>query len=155
MIAFMSEVIMRFRGREIRQADVEFLRELIARNPGLHRKALSQEVCRQWNWVQPNGHLRDMACRTLMLRLHRAEGEQLFNHLIEQHHYLGFRRPVVLLESFVDVERFKGTCYKAANWRCLGRSEGRGTKSQTGERVSLKELWAYPLVADLRGQLLP
>jgi hypothetical protein len=64
-----------------------------------------------------------------------------------------YGHPVDLLESFVDVERFRGTCYRAANWRCVGRSAGRGTKAKTGQRTSVKELWVYPLVKDLRANL--
>jgi len=290
----MSEVLLSFRGRPIGPADVTFLRELIARNPGLSRRRLSVKVCEAWQWVQPNGQPRDMVCRGLMLVLHRAghielppprqaainnairhreiaqlefcdttpiegslaslgaleirlvrraEGESLFNYLINQYHYLGFSRPVGehlkylvlwgdrpvacmawnsgplkltlrdqfvgsprkayahnlhliaynsryliapwvrvphlashllgriacrisadwqvlyhhpihLLESFVDLERFQGTCYRAANWTCVGRSQGRGTKSKPGDRTSLKELWVYALGRDFRQQLL-
>ena len=290
----MSDILLSFRGREIRAAEVAFLRQLIADHPGLSRCALSVRVCQAWNWTQPNGQLRDQVCRSLMLRLHReghidlpapriqavnnairhrhvrsvsavettpiegtlrslqpleirlvrrAEGEDLFAQLRRDHHYLGYSRPVgehlkylvlagprpvaclgwssaplrldlrdrfvgapkeayrhhlhciaynsrylilpwvrvphlashllarvarriardwqelyghpvVLLESFVDTERFAGTCYQAANWRCVGRSEGRGTKSKTGARTSIKELWAYPLAKDFRAQLL-
>ena len=290
----MSDILLSFRGREIRAAEVAFLRQLIADHPGLSRCALSVRVCQAWNWTQPNGQLRDQVCRSLMLRLHReghidlpaprikavnnairhrhvrsvsavettpiegtlrslqpleirlvrrAEGEDLFAQLLRDHHYLGYSRPVgehlkylvlagprpvaclgwssaplrldlrdrfvgapkeayrhhlhciaynsrylilpwvrvphlashllarvarriardwqelyghpvVLLESFVDTERFAGTCYQAANWRCVGRSEGRGTKSKTGARTSIKELWAYPLAKDFRAQLL-
>ena len=290
----MSDVLLTYRGRQIRQADVIFLRELIAQNPDLSRRALSAKVCQAWNWVQPNGQLRDMVCRSLMLVLHRAghiqlpapriqavnnairhrrvtalefcdttpiegslaslgplsirwvrraDGEDVFNHLLKEYHYLGFSRPVGehlkylvlcgdrplacmawnsgplkltlrdefvgaprqayahnlhliaynsryliapwvhvrhlashllgrivrrisgdwqslyhhplhLLESFVDIERFKGTCYRAANWTCVGRSVGRGTKSKTqGKNTSIKELWVYPLSKDL-GQKL-
>ena len=290
----MSEVLLSFRGRPIGPADVTFLRELIARNPGLSRRRLSVKVCEAWQWIQPNGQPRDMVCRGLMLVLHRAghielppprqaainnairhrqiaplefcdttpiegslaslgaleirlvrraEGESLFNYLINQYHYLGFSRPVGehlkylvlwrdrpvaclawnsgplkltlrdqfvgaprkayahnlhliaynsryliapwvrvpqlashllgriagrisadwqalyhhpihLLESFVDSERFAGTCYRAANWTCVGRSEGRGTKSKSGDRTSIKELWVYPLRRDFRQKLL-
>jgi hypothetical protein len=66
-----------------------------------------------------------------------------------------YQHPVQLLESFVDTERFQGTCYRAANWICLGRSEGRGTKSVYGQPArSIKELWAYPLRPDFRQRLL-
>ena len=68
----MSDVILSYRGREIRQPDILFLQELIAQNPSLSRRALSARVCEAWNWVQPNGQLRDMVCRGLMLVLHRA-----------------------------------------------------------------------------------
>lgn len=291
----MSDVLLSFRGREIRSAEVEFLRRLIAENPGLSRYRLSVQVCAAWNWVQPNGHPRDMVCRSLMLRLHRAgliqlpepkrklvnnailhrrvravpavdqtpingtlaalgaleirqvrrtEGEALFGQLLQLHHYLGYSRPVgehlkylvfasgrpvaclgwssaplklnlrdefvgapkeafrhnlnqiaynsrylilpwvkvpqlashllariarrisadwqdlyhhpvQLLESFVDTERFRGTCYRAANWKLLGRSVGRGTKSKHEDpETSIKELWVYPLRKDFRQRLL-
>jgi hypothetical protein len=65
-----------------------------------------------------------------------------------------YHQPIHLLESFVDIERFAGTCYRAANWTCVGRSEGRGAKSKSGDRTSIKELWVYPLRRDFRQQLL-
>ena len=289
----MSGVFLSYRGRQIREPEVFFLRELIAANPDLSRRALSAKVCQAWNWVQPNGQLRDMVCRSLMLVLHRAghiqlpppriqainnailhrrvaqlefcdttpiegslaslgplevrlvrrsEGERLFNSLLNQYHYLGFSRPVGehlkylvwagerpvacmawnsgplqlklrdafvgfprqayshnlpliaynsryliapwvkvphlashllgriarrisadwqqlyhhpvhLLESFVDIQRFKGACYRAANWTCVGRSAGRGTKSKAQDKVSIKEFWVYPLRRDFRQKL--
>jgi hypothetical protein len=66
-----------------------------------------------------------------------------------------YHHPIRLLESFVDIERFRGTCYRAANWSCVGRSVGRGTKSKTQERTaSIKELWVYPLGRNWRQKLL-
>ncbi len=54
-------------------------------------------------------------------------------------------RPV-LMETFVDTERFAGTCYKAANWRYLGQTKGRGKLGPAGKRsTSIKDLWLYPL----------
>ncbi len=291
----MSEAVLRFRGRAITEAEVAFLRELIARNPGLSRRRLSVKVCEAWHWVQPNGQPRDMVCRSLLLALQRAghlelpakrqsppnnairhrhvtevqpyatdsvegsltalgpveirlvrrtQDEGLFAHLLSRHHYLGYSRPVGehlkylvwagsrpiaclgwssaprqlnlrdrfvgapkaayahhlhliayntrflivpwvrvphlashllgriarrisadwqdlyhhpihLLESFVDTERFRGTCYRAANWICLGRSVGRGTKSKTKlPLTSVKELWVYPLGRHFRQRLL-
>lgn len=291
----MSDVLLCFRGRDLRGPDVAQLRQLIAQNPGLSRRRLSLKVCEAWNWVQPNGQPRDMVCRSLLLALHRAghielpakrhappnnairhrrvapvapydttplkgtlaslgpmeihlvrraEGEALFAQLLSRYHYLGYSRPVgehlkylvwaqarpiaclgwssaprqlnlrdqfvgapkqayrhhlpwiayntrylivpwakvphlashllsriarrlsddwqalyhhpiVLLESFVDSERFRGTCYRAANWIRVGRSAGRGTKSKTGDpAASIKELWVYPLDRNFRPKLL-
>jgi Druantia protein DruA len=291
----MSDVLLRFRGRDLRAPEVVQLRELIAQNPGLSRRRLSLQVCEAWNWVQPNGQPRDMVCRSLLLALHRAghielpakrkappnnairhrraapvvpddttpiagtlawlgpldirlvrraQGEALFAQLLSRYHYLGYSRPVgehlkylvwaqgrpiaclgwssasrqlnlrdqfvgapkqayrhhlpwiayntryliapwvrvphlashllsrvarrlsddwqglyhhpiVLLESFVDIERFRGTCYRAANWTCVGRSVGRGTKSKRGgPPASIKELWVYPLERNFRQKLL-
>lgn len=67
-----ESVVMRFRGRDITQAHVESIRELIAANPGVCRKRLSVLLCEVWNWRQPNGVLRAMVCRELMLKLHRS-----------------------------------------------------------------------------------
>jgi hypothetical protein len=61
-----------YRGRMVTDADVTFIRQLIAAHPTLSRRALSQKLCEAWNWVQPNGRPRDMVCRGLMLALHRA-----------------------------------------------------------------------------------
>ena len=65
-------VRLQYRGREVMDADVAFINRLIADHPELSRRALSQKLCQAWNWVQPNGHPRDMICRGLMLALHRA-----------------------------------------------------------------------------------
>jgi hypothetical protein len=63
---------LKHRGRTITLGDLEFIRRLIAQNPGLSRRALSAKLCEAWNWRQPNGALCDMICRGLMLALHRA-----------------------------------------------------------------------------------
>jgi hypothetical protein len=65
-------VRLQYRGREVTDADVAFIKKLIADHPELSRRALSQKLCQAWNWVQSNGHPRDMVCRGLMLALHRA-----------------------------------------------------------------------------------
>ena len=65
-------VILTYRGRSVTDADVAFLRKLIAENPAMRRKALSLEVCRAWDWRQHNGVLKDAVCRGLLLALHRA-----------------------------------------------------------------------------------
>ena len=61
-----------YRGRVVTQADVAFIRALIAAQPAASRRALSKRLCAAWQWVQPNGALRDMVCRGLLLMLHRA-----------------------------------------------------------------------------------
>jgi len=62
-------------------------------------------------------------------------------------------RPV-LLESFVEKDRFEGTCYKAANWRCLGLTQGRGKLEKMGRPVlPVKWVFIYPLCSDFIEQL--
>lgn len=59
-------------------------------------------------------------------------------------------RPV-LLESFVQKNRFAGTCYKAANWINVGQTKGRGKLGPPGKiSVPIKDIWVYPLVKKFR-----
>jgi hypothetical protein len=287
------ETILSYRGKTVTAEDVAFIRSLVAEHPGDSRRKLSRRLCQAWSWVQPNGELRDMVCRSLMLELERAghielppkqcdppnplaarqrprapstdqtpvEGalsrlpklqfhqvrrgllEPLFNGLIEYHHYLGYCQPVgehlkylvlmegrpvacfswssaprhigcrdrfigwcaeqrttslhllaynnrflilpwvrvvhlashllakmvqrissdwqelyghplYFLETFVDTERFRGTCYRAANWLHLGVTTGRGKNDQTQKpNRSIKDVWGYPLTSDFREKL--
>jgi hypothetical protein len=288
------EVKMKYRGRAVTEEDVAFIRRLIAENAAASRRALSKLLCEAWNWRQPNGILRDMVCRGLMLALHRAghlelppvrqvsrnpflerkkpapvlidsspvigtlaeirplefrqvrrtPEERLFNAILQAHHYLAYtqpvgehlkyliyalgkvvacmawssaprhlacrdrfigwppevrrrnlhlvayntrflilpwvrvphlashilarmarrlphdwqrlyRHPVYFLETFIDPDRFRGTCYRAANWIYLGMTKGRG-KNATSHKPnrSLKEHWGYPLSKHFRQHLL-
>jgi len=61
-----------YRGKHVHADDIVFINTLISQNPCDSRRALSKKLCQAWNWVQPNGALRDMVCRGLMLGLHRA-----------------------------------------------------------------------------------
>jgi hypothetical protein len=61
---------------------------------------------------------------------------------------------VYLLETFIDPARFRGSCYRAANWTCLGLTSGRGHNALTSRRDQpRKELWVYPLSKDFRRHL--
>lgn len=139
------DAIISYRGRVVSEEDISFINELIAAHPDASRRNLSKKLCEAWNWVQPNGQLRDMVCRSLMLELHRGghirlpakrctpnnplatrssrpawievdrspieglvntlgsveirqvratDAEQLYNSLIEHHHYFGYCHPV-------------------------------------------------------------
>ena len=57
-----------------------------------------------------------------------------------------YGHPVYFLETFVDPQRFRGTCYRAANWVFLGRTTGRG-KDSTSKKPNrpIKEVLGYPL----------
>jgi hypothetical protein len=67
-----DDAVLRYRGRTIAPADVAQIRALLAAHPELSRRALSLKLCELWQWRQPNGVLRDMVCRGLLLVLHRA-----------------------------------------------------------------------------------
>jgi len=285
-----------YRHRVITDADLVFIRRLIAENPRCSRRALSLKLCQAWNWVQANGAPRDMVCRGMMLMLHRqglielppvrrvarvllqgrsgrdkpaavsvdqtavcvsfaelgplevrqvrrTPEEALFNSLLQEHHYLGYSQPVgehlkylvfaqgrpiaclawssaprhlgsrdrfigweprarlanigllayntrflilpwvtvphlashilgrmartlssdwqrlyahpiYYLETFIDPQRFRGTCYRAANWTVLGETTGRGKDAPTrAVNRSIKQVLGYPLVKDFRQRL--
>ena len=66
-----------------------------------------------------------------------------------------YRQSIVLAETFVEAGRFEGTSYRAANWLCVGQSQGRGCQDrhhQGGEPI--KSVWCYPLKRDFRRPLL-
>jgi len=82
-------------------------------------------------------HLLGLCARTI-----RQDWQDLYSH------------PVYWLETFVDTERFAGTCYKAANWIFLGYTSGRGKDDQTKKKnKSIKASYGYPLVRDFREKL--
>ena len=65
-----------------------------------------------------------------------------------------YGHPICYLETFVDPERFQGTCYRAANWQLLGLTTGLG-KDATSSKPNrpLKQVFGYPLVKDFRQRL--
>jgi hypothetical protein len=71
-----------------------------------------------------------------------ADWQQMYGH------------PLYFLETFVDPERFRGTCYRAANWVWLGKTTGRGKQSNSYvPNRSIKEVLGYPLRAKFRDLL--
>jgi hypothetical protein len=75
--------------------------------------------------------------------------KQIAKEWMSRYHY----RPL-LLETFVDIERFKGTCYKAANWIYLGETQGRGKKGSNKATLPVKSIWVYPLNKNFKHLLL-
>jgi len=281
-------------GRPVSAEDVALVRELIGAHPDWHRTRLSRELCEVWNWTDETGRRKDMACRTLLLKLERRglielphrrgpsvnhrrgrafqpvahetapiEGSlrdllpvrlvpadsgpdrQLWQTLLQAYHYLGFStrvgksvsylavdgtgRPVACLlfgaaawktagrdrfigwsaaqrvanlhkvannmrflippwvrvphlashvlglalrqlagdwqkryghrvflaETFVDLSRFRGTCYRAANWLPVGETTGR-SRNDVRHRLSVpaKAVYVRPLCRDFRARLV-
>ena len=62
-----------------------------------------------------------------------------------------YGHPIRFVETFIDPERFRGTCYRAANWIVLGRTTGRGKDDQTHrQNRSIKEVFGLPLTRKFR-----
>jgi hypothetical protein len=286
--------VMVVQGREVSSADIGLIQGLLAEHPEWGRTRVSEELCRRWDWRNAKGRPKDMAARTLLLKLERsghiplpprqrpssnalrnrcaplvdhaadpvrgalrglrplsvsvvAPGSadiRLFNCLLSSYHYLGHRntvgenlrylvrdqhgRPVACalfgsaawkcadrdaflgwdraarernlqglanntrflilpwvnvphlashvlgliarriradwqakyghrvhaLETFVDRDRFRGTCYRAANWLRLGATRGRTRNDREHSiREAVKDVYLYPLAADFRREL--
>jgi hypothetical protein len=65
-----------------------------------------------------------------------------------------YGHPVYFLETFIDPQRFRGTCYRAANWIPLGMTTGRGKADFTHKPSRpLKQILGYALVKDFRQRL--
>ena len=57
-------------------------------------------------------------------------------------------RPV-LMETFVETDRFAGTCYRAASWMYVGKTKGRGKLGPSGKQsVPIKDVWLLPLCSE-------
>ena len=281
-------------GRRITPGDVGLIRDLLAANPSWNRSRLSRDLCERWGWRNAKGRLKDMACRTLLLKLERMGQIQLpprqagrpnergfrpiaetdhdqspiecelsslrplrieplrsgdprlpsFKFLLHRYHYLGHRtyvgenlkvmvsdsqgrllacvlfgsaawkaksrdafigwepqvrernlslltnntrflilpwvrvrhlashllaqlcpripelwmetygHRVHLLETFVERDRFRGTCYRAAGWTHVGATAGRSRNDVHATlHVPLKDIFLYPLIADFRAKL--
>lgn len=290
----MKQIMVKINGQQF-SPDTELIVSLLAENPGWGRYRLSIKLCELWNWRSANGQLKDMACRTLLLRLEKAgqivlparqrkstngyrnrkplgishqtdpievdlkhlrplkiscietgsEEDKLFRCLLDRYHYLGYRNsvgenmkyllygfdgqplacllfgsaalacasrdiwfgwssetrrqnlcymtnntrflilpwikvpnlashvlsqitqriradwqrkyahPIYYLETFVDQSRYRGICYRSANWKLIGQTKGRGRNGQNIEKdVPVKDLYLYPLTRHARNRLL-
>ena len=65
----MAEQLYHIRGRQIDRQAINFIEQQIPAYWEKGRSALSRFLCEQWNWRQPNGRLKDRACRVLLLKL--------------------------------------------------------------------------------------
>jgi hypothetical protein len=65
-----------------------------------------------------------------------------------------YHHPVYLAETFVEKNRFKGTCYKASNWIYVGVTKGRGKMDVNNQYLfPVKDIWLYPLESSFREKL--
>jgi len=106
-----------------------------------------------WSGEARRRNIRYLAYNTRFLILPWIEVPHLASHIlgrmarqISQDWERIYGHPIFLLETFIDPERFRGTCYRAANWILLGRTTGRGKDDQTHRpNRSIKEVFALPL----------
>jgi hypothetical protein len=114
-----------------------------------------------WTAAQRQAHLGWVANNSRFLILPWVRVPELASHLLGQlarrvwadwqAHY-GHR--VILLETFVEAERFRGSCYRAANWICVGQTQGRTRQDREHKiQAAVKDILVYPLEANFRKQL--
>jgi hypothetical protein len=114
-----------------------------------------------WSAEARRKNIRFLAYNTRYLILPFIEVEHLASHILGRIAQLlsedwnrVYGHPLHYLETFVDPARFRGTCYRAANWIVLGLTTGRGKDDQTNKpNRPLKEVLGYPLTRDFRRRL--
>ena len=109
--------------------------------PTVRRRRLHLLACNTRFLILPWVRVPHLASHILgkMARRISADWQEVYNH------------PLHYLETFVDQERFAGTCYRAANWRHLGQTTGRGIKDKVHTvTLSIKDVLGYPLTRDFR-----
>jgi hypothetical protein len=93
-------------------------------------------------WVR----VRHLASKVLAMNLRRLSADWQAR----------WKHPVFLAETFVDTTRFRGTCYRAANWVYLGQTAGRTKRGNSYAHGGTKKaLYVYPLYRDAKRRLLP
>jgi hypothetical protein len=133
---------------------------------GLAFSAAAWRLCARDKWIGWNEqarreHLSRVVCNSRFLILPQVQVPNLASHVLS----LATRRIVrdwteryglapVLMETFVERERFSGTCYRASNWRMVGTTRGRGRQDRERKGVlPVKDIYIYPLHRNARQTL--
>jgi hypothetical protein len=116
-----------------------------------------------WNEIQRAAGLQYMTNNTRFVILPWAKVAGLASCLLSQvvgrisdDWQLKYGHPLYLLESFVQRDRFAGTCYQATNWLCVGQTRGRGRQGPNplAPTEQVKDVYLYPLNPQFRQHLL-
>jgi hypothetical protein len=152
--------------------DIATIRKIIESHPDKSRRFISQEVCRAWDWRQANGVLKDMVCRSLLLRLESKGYIKLPARKFVPHNPLAKRKkpssvivdqtPIQcsvselfpMVETFVDTKQYCGTCYKADNWIRVAETTDLGKLSKSQHPLLCKkDVYIHPLTGYFRREL--
>jgi hypothetical protein len=114
-----------------------------------------------WDLAQRQIHLQQLTNNTRFLILPWVRVPHLASHILRlvlrrlrRDWQIKYARPLRRVETFVDTSRFKGVCYRAANWLDLGQTTGR-TRQDRAHRMAVppKRVWVYPLEPEFRRHL--
>ena len=114
-----------------------------------------------WSAAARRRHIRLLAYNARFLILPWVRVPHLASHvlgrmagLLAREWQRTYGHPIYWLETFVDPARFRGTCYRAANWIVLGRTTGRGHRARSKRQTRpIKEVLGYPLTPHFRERL--
>ena len=115
--------------------------KFIGWSPAIRKKNIHLMAYNTRFLILPWVHIKFLASHLLscIAKLLPKDWQRIYNH------------PVYFLETFVDTERFQGTCYSASNWTHLGKTTGRGKNDHTKKpNRSIKAVWGCPLCKDFR-----
>jgi Domain of unknown function (DUF4338) len=106
-----------------------------------------------WNQQARRRNLALIACNSRYLILPWVRVPHLASHILGRMGELVprdwerlYAHPIYLLETFIDPERFSGACYRAANWKVVGETTGRGKDSRSRQpNRSIKQILVLPL----------
>jgi hypothetical protein len=102
---------------------------------------LGEVVCNARFLILPWVKVMNLASKVLSLCPERVRADWLDTYAVEP----------VLLETFVDPVRFRGTCYTAAGWECIGSTKGRGRQDRENEcPTRRKQVFVHPIRDDFR-----
>ena len=107
-----------------------------------------------------NLHLTTNNTRTLILPWIRipclaSHVLALISRRISSDWQIKYGHPLYFLETYVDRDRFVGTCYRAANWIRVGETSGLGRNSRSRHAtLPIKDVYVYPLTKDYRKKLI-
>ena len=114
-----------------------------------------------WSSTQRRERLGLLVNNTRFLILPHVQTPHLASHIlgrllrrVRQDWQRKYALAPALAETFVDRERFAGTCYRAANWQCVGQSCGRSRGDREHRlQVPIKDIYLYALQRDFRQRL--
>jgi len=116
-----------------------------------------------WSAPQRAAHLAGLVNNTRFILFPWVRVPRLASHILSQvsrrlpqDWQAKYGQPLWLVETFVERQRFAGTCYRAANWICLGQTRGRGRQGPAGRlSTPIKDVYVWPLQRDFRRYLNP
>ena len=98
------EIIIANKERRITSKDIDYIRQLIRENPTWNRTGLSRKLCKSWQWYSGNGQTRDIACRTMLLKLEQQGHIVLPPPIRSPNNHLRNRKTADILHSSDPIE---------------------------------------------------